>query len=325
MKTALVTGAAGFLGSHLSEYLIMQGFNVIAVDNLCTGQKENREHLESFGDTLIFIEQDIVAPWNWGASIPKAWLANLRYVFHFASPASPIHYQTLSMETMWANSVGLDNAISFANKFNAKLIFSSTSEVYGEPTIHPQMESYSGNVQAYSARACYSEAKRFGEALIFARNRKESTRHGVLRIFNTYGPRMSQNDGRVIVQFLLQAINNRPLTINGNGLQTRTFCYVSDLIKGIYLYADRNLMIPMNLGGGEEYTVLEVARLIQKNVGSADLPLNFIDAIIDEPSRRKPDLSVARNELSPWRPEVSLHTGIKWTFEWLMSCKSEKF
>lgn len=324
MKTVLVTGAAGFLGSHLCEYFMSQGFCVIAIDNFCTGQRSNQTFLESLNGNMIFLEEDIIQSWlGWESSIPKSWLEGLKYIFHFASPASPLHYQRLSLETMWANSIGLGNAISFAKRHGAKVIFASTSEIYGEPQVHPQPESYWGNVNSHSTRACYNESKRFGEALIFSENKKHGTRHGILRIFNTYGPRMGPNDGRVIINFLQQAIKHKPLTIFGSGLQTRTFCYVSDLIKGIHLYAERDLVEPINLGGQEEYTVLELAEIIQRDIAKSVLPVHFSSLPENDPVIRKPDLSKALDLLKPWQPEVSLQQGIHKVTEWLKSCEPE--
>lgn len=312
MKTILVTGCSGFLGFHLSHFFLNQGYNVIGVDNFCTGLRSNALDLRALGQKHFqLIEFDITKDWTFTSSIPSAWLSSLTYVFHFASPASPIHYQNLPLETLWANTVGLANCIQFADtNNNARVIFASSSEVYGDPQISPQPESYWGNVNSFGARSCYDEAKRFGEALIHSHNLKMNTRHGLIRIFNTYGPRMNPNDGRVVINFILQALNGQSLTIYGTGLQTRSFCYVDDLVSGVAEYAFSNLTSPLNLGNDHEFTVLELAKLILDLTGSRS-KITYHNLPIDDPKHRRPDLTLARKNLLNWKPTISLETGIK--------------
>ena len=319
MKTALVTGAAGFLGSHLCEDLIEQGFRVIGVDNFSTGSKDNLCGLFSKSELFQFVEADVVLSWDsWLSGVSAGWLDSLEYVFHFASPASPIHYKRLSLETMWVNSVGLGNALSLARAKNARVIFASTSEVYGDPQIHPQPESYWGNVNTVGERSCYDEAKRFGEALIYSENLKNKTRHGIVRIFNTFGPRMNPADGRVIINFLQQARDKQSLTVFGDGSQTRTFCFVSDLIAGVLAYAKSDLCEPVNIGGTEELSVLQVAQKINA-IFMNDGAVSFSALSEDDPKRRKPDLNKALNLLAPWQPRVPFEHGLRQMADWLQS------
>lgn len=323
MKTALVTGAAGFLGSHLCEHLVSRGFAVIAVDNFSTGQKDNQKFLLSLGESMRFFEADVVQPWSsWFEKLPESWRKNLKYVFHFASPASPSHYQKLSLETLWANSIGLSNGIALANSVGAKVIFASTSEVYGDPQVSPQPESYWGNVNPYGARSCYDEAKRFGEALIYSENKRYGTSHGVVRIFNTYGPRMRPDDGRVVINFIYQAMRGEALTIYGDGTQRRSFCYVSDLIQGVLGCAEKNISEPLNLGNDQEFQILDLAQLVRKIVTANKIPFQYLPPVQDDPQQRKPDLARALRLLAPWKPEVSLEEGLAHMVKWIQECKS---
>jgi nucleoside-diphosphate-sugar epimerase len=222
VKSALVTGAAGFLGSHLCEKLLREGFNVIGVDNLCTGLRSNIEELNSISQVnFVFIEADVSEPWSWISQIPQAWRDHLEYIFHFASPASPPLYQKLALETIRVNSVGLEKALYFAQKTEARVIFASTSEIYGDPETVPQTESYWGNVNSFGPRSCYDESKRLGEAIIYSFNERHKSKHGLVRIFNTYGPRMNPSDGRVVINFLVHGLKNQNLTVHGDGKQTR--------------------------------------------------------------------------------------------------------
>lgn len=320
MKTALVTGAAGFLGSHLCELLISKDFNIIAVDNFCTGHSSNRDILEKYTSRVQFVEADVIQSWtHWESSLQPDFLSALKYVFHFASPASPKHYQRLPLETLWVNSIGLSNCISFANRHKARVIFASTSEVYGDPQIHPQPEGYWGHVNSFGPRACYDEAKRFGEALLYSENKMHGTRHGLVRIFNAYGPRMGLGDGRVVINFIGQALRNEPLTIFGDGSQTRSFCYVSDLVKGVLAYAESNICEPLNIGSNNETTILNLAEMIQKKVSMSESAFIFKHLPTDDPKRRRPDMSKTFELLSPWQPEVSLNQGVGKMIEWVKS------
>lgn len=312
----LITGGAGFLGSHLGEFFLKKNVKVFLVDNFATGSIKNIECLKKMATSehqLQFIEADVTKNWDWAAKITD----RISHVFHFASPASPPHYKRLGLETMWVNTIGLNNAIKFADERNARSIFSSTSEVYGDPDHSPQEETYFGNVNSFGVRSCYDEAKRFGESLIYTHNLKYKTNHGLVRIFNTYGPRMSFDDGRVIINFLVQAFKNEPLTIYGDGTQTRSFCYVDDLINGIVSYALTNLSQPVNIGNEGEFTLLELVDVIQqiyptKNITKVHLPLEA-----DDPKKRRPDLSLAKKVLAPWHPKVPLKQGLINMIKWL--------
>ncbi|MFZ4404241.1 MAG: NAD-dependent epimerase/dehydratase family protein [Pseudobdellovibrionaceae bacterium] len=316
MQTAVVTGAGGFLGSHLTEKLVQQGFQVIAVDNFCTGSRKNKSILDK-NPHVTFIEADVIKPFHvWLEHIHPDWLKNLKYVFHFASAASPPLYQKLNIETMWVNSLGLENCLLLANQYKAKVIFASTSEVYGDPNISPQPENYWGYVNSFGVRSCYDEAKRFGESLIFSYNQRFATRHGLVRIFNTYGPRINPNDGRVVINFLLQALKSEPLTVYGDGSQTRSFCYVSDLIEGIYKYATNDITEPVNIGNPTEFSILDLAHIVQKMFADKNLSIEFKDLPGDDPKQRKPDISKA-GKLLNWQPQISLQEGLNKMTDWL--------
>jgi len=252
---SLVTGGAGFIGSHLCEKLLLEGHNVICVDNLGSGKKENIIHLEK-NKKFQFIKHDIVLPFKIDSEINQ--------IFHLASRASPIDYQKYPVETALSNSIGTNNMIKLAMEKNAKILFSSTSEAYGEPKEHPQKESYWGNVNPTGIRSCYDESKRFGEALLMAYHRKHNVKIKIIRIFNTYGPRMRLDDGRVIPNFITQCLKNEDITIYGDGRQTRSFCYVSDLVDGIIKMMNSSDIGPKNLGNPKEFTILETANLIKK-------------------------------------------------------------
>lgn len=320
-NSVLITGAGGFLGSHLSENFLKQGYNVICVDNFCTGLRSNQNYLENLSETaykncLKFIVADVTESWTlWEKNVPTDWWLNLKYIFHFASPASPPHYQRLGLETLWVNTTGLNNCIIKADQYKARVIFASTSEVYGDPSVTPQPESYWGNVNSYGERSCYDEAKRFGEALIFTHNKKFNTNHGMVRIFNTYGPRMNPNDGRVVINFIVQALKNQPLTVYGDGLQTRSFCYVADLIRAIQLYAQSSENQPINIGNPREFTMLQLAEIVIQKLDSKS-QLVFKDLPADDPKQRRPDLSRAQKHLD-YSPEVPLEEGVLKMAEWL--------
>lgn len=317
-KTAIVTGAAGFIGVHLSEKLLRQGYQVIGVDNFCTGNESNKKYLESLNLPFWFYKADVCDDWQgWLSKIPSSVLAELNYVFHFASPASPIHYQKLSLETLKANSIGLEKAIACANQQGARVIFSSTSEVYGDPEVSPQAEDYWGNVNSFGPRSCYDEAKRFGEALIYSSNKRHGTQHGLVRIFNTYGPRMDWNDGRVVINFLKQGLRGEDLTIYGDGTQTRSFCYIDDLVTGVLHYADKGFSVPFNLGNQEEFLVSDVAKKVQKIFPDKKLGIVYQALPSEDPKKRRPDLTQSLRLLQPWKPLVSLDEGLILTLKWL--------
>jgi nucleoside-diphosphate-sugar epimerase len=317
LKSAIITGAAGFLGSHLCEKLLREGFSVIGVDNLRTGLRSNVEVLKKVSrDQFTFIEADVVKDWNWTDKIPKGWLENLKYVFHFASPASPPIYQSIPLETIWVNTIGLDKAIQFADQYRARVIFASTSEIYGDPEFSPQKETYWGNVNSFGPRSCYDEAKRLGETLLYTYNEKKP-RHGLVRIFNTYGPRMNPSDGRVVINFLVQAMAGKNLTVHGDGKQTRSFCYVDDLINGIWAYAQRDLYEPVNIGSEFQFTVLELAEKVKGLFPEKNLNIEFVGRPKDDPQHRRPDLTKARSVLAPWNSSTPLEVGLKHLLEWL--------
>lgn len=318
-KTILITGAGGFIGSHLCEKYLKADYNVVAVDNFCTGQISNKEFLESLLEAtaqLKFFEEDVILPWTWLKQIPVIWLENLKYIFHFASPASPPQFQKLSIETIWANTIGLEKCILTADQYRAKVIFASTSEIYGDPLVHPQPESYWGNVNSVGLRSCYNEAKRLGETLISSYNRINNSNHGIVRIFNTYGPRMDLDDGRVIINFCREALNDGRVQIYGEGQQTRSFCYIDDLVRGIGQYADKDLREPINLGSDDEITVLELAKKIGR-ILNQKIDLDRKELPLDDPKRRRPDLSKAKALLDGWHSEVTLDEGLLRMIAWL--------
>lgn len=311
MTTALITGGCGFLGSHLAETLLHQGAHVWVVDNFCTGMRDNATYLQSLSQAkshLHLIEADVSQPWNtW---LPTNLARPFTHIFHFASPASPPLYQKLSLETMLVNSMGLLEAIRFADNQKARVIFASTSEVYGDPAVHPQPESYHGNVNTVGPRSCYDEAKRFGESLLYTMNLRNHTNHGIVRIFNTYGPRMNPEDGRVVINFLCQGLKGEALTIYGEGKQTRSFCYVDDLVAGILAFAHSHETGPMNIGNEKEFTILDLAQAVQEIFSEKKLSLNFYDLPVDDPRQRRPDLSHAQAKLG-WQAKVSLRDGLR--------------
>jgi len=247
----------------------------------------------------------------------KSAAKNITHVFHLASPASPPHYQRLALETMWANTVGLEKCIEFADRQGARVVFASTSEIYGDPQVSPQPEDYWGSVNSFGHRSCYDESKRFGESLIFSHNRKQDTWHGLVRIFNTYGPRMDLNDGRVIITYLDHAHRGLKIPIYGHGTQTRSFCYVTDLVRALMLYAEKGLRLPINIGNDREFTMLELVDKIQNIFPQQKLEKSFKELPADDPKQRRPDLTRAKDLLSPWKPEVPLEEGLLKTLLWI--------
>ncbi|MEM4598794.1 MAG: UDP-glucuronic acid decarboxylase family protein [Candidatus Diapherotrites archaeon] len=301
---ALVTGCAGFLGSHLSEYLVSKGYYVIGIDNLCTGTTQNIIHLPK--KKFKFLKGDTTKKLNVTGKIDE--------IYNLASPASPIHYQRMPIETMLANSVGVKNLLELAMKKNASFLHTSTSEVYGNPLVHPQVESYFGNVNPIGPRACYDESKRFAEALIMNYYWKYGLKTRIARIFNTYGPRMTINDGRVMPNFIMQALNNEPITVYGKGEQTRSFCYVSDTIEGLYQLMHCDYSMPINIGNPTENKIIDLAKIIIKLTGSRS-EIVYKEMPKDDPERRKPDISLAKKLLS-WEPTVGLEEGLSKTIPW---------
>ena len=305
MARVVVLGGAGFLGSHLCDALLRRGDEVVAVDNFCTGSKDNVKHLAST-KSFSLIDADICD------EIPVAGKVDL--IFNFASPASPKQYLKMPLETLRVGSVGTENAIKLALQNNARLIMASTSEVYGDPLVNPQSETYFGNVNPLGLRSCYDEAKRFSEALLMAHHRTSKLNLGIVRIFNTYGPRLDPDDGRVVSTIITQAIVNHDLTIHGDGSQTRSFCYVDDLIRGIIALADSSEVGPINLGNNIEITVSKLAEMVLKICGSKSKVV-FTQAMEDDPQQRCPDLAQAKDKLG-WEPQVPVEDGLKKTIEW---------
>jgi dTDP-glucose 4,6-dehydratase len=301
----VVTGGAGFLGSHLCDSLISQGHSVICVDNLITGNTSNIEHLMPHGN-LEFVKHNV----SNGLKID----GNIDYVLHFASPASPIDYYRFPVETLKVGSMGTLEALNLTRKKKARFLLASTSEVYGDPLQSPQAEDYRGNVNPVGPRSVYDEAKRFAEAITMAYHRLYRIDTKIVRIFNTYGPRMKRDDGRAIPTFITQALSGEPLTIFGDGSQSRSFCYVSDLIGGINRLMLSDFVGPMNLGNPEELTILEIAKKILQITGSSS-NMVFKPLPEDDPKQRRPDITKAQKMLG-WNPVVKLDTGLRETIEW---------
>ena len=295
----LVTGAAGFLGSHLTDRLLGEGHTVVGVDNLSTGDAENLAHLAR-ETRFRFEECDICKPFDFG---------RVDYVFNMASPASPPEYLRLGIETLRVGSVGTENTLEIAAKYGAGHLHASTSECYGDPLQHPQKETYWGHVNPVGPRSVYDEAKRYAEALVMAYHRSRGVNTHLIRIFNTYGPRLHGSDGRVISNFMMQALRNEPLTIYGDGNQTRSFCYVDDLIEGILRLSRTSEHMPVNLGNPNEFTILECAQAILEVTGSKS-ELRFEDLPEDDPTRRCPDITKARTLLD-WEPRIQLREGLE--------------
>ena len=303
-RKVFIAGGAGFIGSHLCDRYISMGERVWCVDNLATGVKANVEHLLS-SPAFTFVNADVI-------TLEKTLFGeNFDMIFHLASPASPPDYFRLPIETLKANSIGTEHLLELAVRCNARFLFTSTSEVYGDPLIPVQKEEYWGNVNSIGPRSVYDEAKRYGEAMVMAYQRKYRADTRIVRIFNTYGPRMRLGDGRVIPNFIAQILENKPLTVYGDGKQTRSFCYVDDLVAGLAGMMELDYRMPVNLGNPGEFTVLELAEIIQKIVGKKTR-IEFLPELEDDPRRRNPDISRAR-ELLGWEPSVSLEEGLRKT------------
>jgi dTDP-glucose 4,6-dehydratase len=310
-RRALVTGGAGFLGSHLCDGLLAEGYRVLAADNLLTGRLTNLAHLKS-DSRFEFIEKDVCEPADYG---------QLDYVFHFASPASPFDYAEHGIATLRVGSYGTFEALETARRNNAKFMMASTSECYGDPAVHPQPETYWGNVNPIGPRSVYDEAKRFSEAVTAAYRRYHNVDTRLLRIFNTYGPRMQINDGRVIPNFMWQALRGESLTVFGDGSQTRSFCYVSDEVDGILRLARSDEHLPVNLGNPTEFTILECARKVIAVTGSKS-EIKFEALPQDDPKQRRPDISKAKRLLG-WEPKIDLETGLKLSLDYFRRAVQE--
>src|SRR3712207_3377469 len=303
MPTSLVTGGAGFLGSHLCDELLSRGHRVICVDNLETGNLHNIEHIRVPEFTLM--HADIIHPYFVEESVD--------FVYHLASPASPIDYLRIPLHTLKVGSYGTHHTLGLAKKHRARFLLASTSEVYGDPQIHPQPETYWGHVNPIGPRGVYDEAKRYAEALTMAYHRQQGVDTAIVRIFNTYGPRMRPHDGRAIPTFLRQALQDRPLTVFGDGSQTRSFCYVSDLIRGLIALAESGYHQPVNVGNPDEYTLLQLAQTVIEVTGSKS-QIVYEALPTDDPHVRQPDISLAREVLG-WEPKVPLRQGLALTIE----------
>jgi dTDP-glucose 4,6-dehydratase len=304
-KTAVVTGGAGFIGSHLCDRLIKEGFRVICLDNFITGSPENIKHL--IGDNNFRLIEHNVTKY---IDITE----DVDYVMHLASPASPEDYLKFPIPTLKVGSLGTHNALGLAKEKGAGFILASTSEVYGDPLVHPQPETYWGNVNPVGVRGCYDESKRFAEALTMAYRRVHKIDTKIARIFNTYGPRMRMNDGRVIPNFIYQALNNKPITVYGKGRQTRSFCYIDDLIEAIVRLMQSAINEPINLGNPHEFTILQLAGLVIKLTGTKSKVV-FKDLPQDDPRQRQPDIKKAKRILK-WLPSIELEEGLRKTIEW---------
>ncbi len=313
MKTILVTGAAGFLGSHICERFLNDNFRVIGMDNLITGTLKNIQHLNSF-NSFDFIEHDV--------SEHISITGEIDYILHFASPASPIDYLKIPIQTLKVGSLGTHNLLGLAKAKKSVILVASTSEVYGDPLVHPQTESYFGNVNPIGPRGVYDESKRFQEAITMAYHRFHKIDSKIIRIFNTYGPRMRLNDGRVLPAFIGQALRGEDLTVFGDGSQTRSFCYVDDLVEGIckLLFSDYNY--PVNIGNPEEITIKDFAEEIIKLTGT-NQKIIYKDLPENDPLQRQPDISIAKNKLN-WAPKIDRAKGIKITYDYFCTLSKEE-
>jgi len=308
VKRVAVLGGAGFLGSHICDAYLNRGDEVVAVDNFSTGSKENLQHLSS-NKKFSLVVADICEP--------IMLRGKFDLVLNFASPASPKKYLAMPLETLRVGSLGTQNAVDLAKRDDARLIMASTSEVYGDPTVSPQSETYFGNVNPLGVRSCYDEAKRFSEALLMAHQRNSRLDVGIVRIFNTYGPRLDPDDGRVVSTMISQALGGQDLTVHGDGSQTRSFCYVDDLVRGVVAMGDSNEIGPINIGNNQEISVLELAKVVLKLANSKS-KIVFTSSMDDDPQQRCPDLGLATSKLA-WSPQVSLNDGLTRTIEWFSS------
>ncbi|MBX3321963.1 MAG: SDR family oxidoreductase [Phycisphaeraceae bacterium] len=315
LKRILVTGGAGFLGSHLCDRLVQQGHDVICLDNFFTSQKSNVEHLLDHSNFEL-IRHDVTHP---------LWL-EVDEIYNLACPAAPGHYQYNPIKTMKTSVMGAINILGMAKRCRAKVLQASTSEVYGDPDIHPQPESYRGNVNPIGPRACYDEGKRAAETLFFDYHRANRVNIRVVRIFNTYGPRMHPFDGRVVSNFIRQALHSSKLTMFGDGSQSRSFCYVDDMIEGLIrmMNGPDDFPGPVNIGNPNEFTILQLAQLILKLTGREDLPLEHLALPADDPRQRQPDITLARSRLN-WEPKIQLNEGLARTIDYFKSIRFDDF
>lgn len=312
-KRILITGAAGFLGSHLCDRFIKEGYSVVAMDNLITGQLKNIQHLFKL-ENFEFYHHDV----SKFIHVP----GKLDYILHFASPASPIDYLKIPIQTLKVGSLGIHNCLGLAKAKNARVLIASTSEVYGDPTVHPQTEDYWGNVNPVGPRGVYDEAKRFQEAMTMAYHNFHGIETRIVRIFNTYGPRMRLNDGRVLPAFIGQALRGEDLTIFGDGSQTRSFCYVDDLVEGIYRLLHSDYVYPVNIGNPDEISIADFAEEIIKLTGT-DQKVIYKDLPVDDPKQRRPDITKAR-EILNWEPTIDRAEGLKRTYAYFKSLTEEE-
>jgi dTDP-glucose 4,6-dehydratase len=311
-QRALVTGGAGFLGSHLCDALLGEGYSVVVVDNLLTGRRRNIAHLTN-DSRFEFIEKDICQPFDVGT---------VDYVFHFASPASPVDYTIHGIPTLKVGSLGTFHALDVAHKYSAKYLVSSTSECYGDPLEHPQKETYWGNVNSIGPRSVYDEAKRFTEAVTMAYHRYHKVDTRIVRIFNTYGPRLQLNDGRVVSNFMKQALRGEDLTVYGDGSQTRSFCYVSDEVDGFIRLSKSSEHLPVNIGNPNEFTILECAQHVLKVTGSKS-KIAYQPLPQDDPKQRRPDIAKAR-QLLGWEPRIDLESGLRMSLDYFRNAVAEE-
>lgn len=313
MQSVLVTGGAGFIGSHLCDRLVKDGYRVLCLDNLLTGSKKNIEHL-SVNPNFEFIEADVTRPIN------QLTNQSIDYIFHLASPASPIDYQNYPEETLLANSMGTLNVLKLAKETRAKMLLASTSEVYGDPLEHPQKETYFGNVNTFGPRSCYDESKRFAETATYIYIRKYDIDARIIRIFNTYGPRMQKDDGRVVSNFITAGLAGTSLKVDGDGTQTRSFCYVDDLVDGIVkaMFSEGTRGEIFNLGNPGEFTIKDLAEKVKALTGSASKIVFSGDFRENDPMRRQPDITKAKTKLD-WEPKVGLEEGLGKTIEYYRS------
>lgn len=303
MKRVLITGGAGFIGSHLSERLLNEGNDIICLDNFFTGSKDNIRHLIG-NNRFELVRHDII----------NQYLAEVDEIYNLACPASPLHYQYNPIKTMKTSVIGMINMLGLAKRCKAKILQASTSEIYGDPQIHPQIESYWGNVNPIGLRSCYDEGKRCAETLMMDYHRQNNIDIRIARIFNTYGPRMAVNDGRVVSNFIIQALKNEPITVYGDGSQTRAFCYVSDLVDALIKLMNCNYSQPVNLGNPDEHTIIEFAKLIIELTNSKS-EIVFKELPSDDPVQREPNISLAKRILN-WEPQIQLKEGLLKTIEY---------
>jgi dTDP-glucose 4,6-dehydratase len=313
MERILITGAAGFLGSHLCDRFLKEGFKVVGMDNLITGDLKNIEHLFP-NEHFEFYHHDV----SRFIHVP----GKVDYILHFASPASPIDYLKIPIQTLKVGSLGIHNCLGLAKEKKARILIASTSEVYGDPTVHPQLESYWGNVNPVGPRGVYDEAKRFQEAMTMAYHTFHGLETRIVRIFNTYGPRMRLNDGRVLPAFIGQALRGEDLTVFGDGSQTRSFCYVDDLVEGIFRLLMSDYALPVNVGNPDEITILDFAKEIIKLTGT-DQKIIFKELPTDDPKQRQPDITLARQLLN-WEPKVHRSEGLKITYDYFKALSTDE-